>query len=46
MSYRLVVGSVGLALATALTTTALAKTLVYCSEGSPEGVNPHHGFLE
>jgi dipeptide transport system substrate-binding protein len=40
MSYRLVVGGVGLALATALTTPALAKTLVYCSEGSPEGFNP------
>jgi dipeptide transport system substrate-binding protein len=40
MSYRLVVGGLGLALATALTTPALAKTLVYCSEGSPEGFNP------
>jgi dipeptide transport system substrate-binding protein len=40
MTYRLVVGSLGLALATALTTPALAKTLVYCSEGSPEGFNP------
>jgi dipeptide transport system substrate-binding protein len=40
MTYRLVVGSVGLALATALATPALAKTLVYCSEGSPEGFNP------
>ena len=40
MTYRLVVGSVGLALATALATPALAKTLVYCFEGSPEGFNP------
>ena len=40
MTYRLVVGSLGLALATALTTPALAKTLVYCSEGSPEGFTP------
>jgi dipeptide transport system substrate-binding protein len=40
MTYRLVVGSLGLALATALTTPVVAKTLVYCSEGSPEGFNP------
>jgi dipeptide transport system substrate-binding protein len=40
MRYRLIAGSLGLALATALTTPALAKTLVYCSEGSPEGFNP------
>ena len=40
MRYRLVVGGVGLALATALSSPALAKTLVYCSEGSPEGFNP------
>jgi dipeptide transport system substrate-binding protein len=40
MRYRLAVGSLGLALATALTTPALAKTLVYCSEGSPEGFSP------
>jgi dipeptide transport system substrate-binding protein len=40
MTYRLVVGGLGLALATALTTPAFAKTLVYCSEGSPEGFTP------
>ncbi len=40
MTYRLVVGGLGLALATALTTPAFAKTLVYCSEGSPEGFSP------
>ncbi len=37
---RFVVGSLGLALAAALTTQVHAKTLVYCSEGSPEGFNP------
>ncbi len=31
---------VGAALATAISATAGAKTLVYCSEGSPEGFNP------
>lgn len=40
MTYRLIVGCLGLALATALTAPAFAKTLVYCSEGSPEGFNP------
>ena len=40
MKYRLVAGSIGLALATALTAPAMAKTLVYCSEGSPEGFDP------
>lgn len=40
MRYRLAAASLGLALATALTTPALAKTLVYCSEGSPEGFSP------
>ena len=40
MRYRFAVGGLGLALATALTTPALGKTLVYCSEGSPEGFNP------
>ena len=30
----------GAALATAISATAGAKTLVYCSEGSPEGFNP------
>jgi dipeptide transport system substrate-binding protein len=40
MRNRFVVGSLGLALAAALTTQAQAKTLVYCSEGSPEGFNP------
>jgi dipeptide transport system substrate-binding protein len=37
---RFVVGSLGLALAAALTTQVHAKTLVFCSEGSPEGFNP------
>ena len=37
---RFVVGSLGLALAAALTTQVEAKTLVFCSEGSPEGFNP------
>ena len=37
---RFVVGSLGLALAAALTTQVQAKTLVFCSEGSPEGFNP------
>ena len=40
MRYRLAAASLGLAMATALTTPALAKTLVYCSEGSPEGFSP------
>ncbi|MGH6943940.1 MAG: ABC transporter substrate-binding protein, partial [Geminicoccaceae bacterium] len=40
MSYRYVAGSLGLMLAAALTSQAAAKTLVYCSEGSPEGFNP------
>ncbi len=40
MRYRYAVGSLALAVATALTTPVLAKTLVYCSEGSPEGFNP------
>ena len=40
MRYRLAAASLGLAMATALTTPALAKTLVYCSESSPEGFNP------
>jgi dipeptide transport system substrate-binding protein len=39
MTYRHVVGCLGVALA-ALSTPAMAKTLVYCSEGSPEGFNP------
>jgi dipeptide transport system substrate-binding protein len=41
MRHRLVAGGLGLALAVVLTTGAEAqKTLVYCSEGSPEGFNP------
>ena len=39
MTRRIVVGSLGLALAV-LAPDAQAKTLVYCSEGSPEGFNP------
>jgi dipeptide transport system substrate-binding protein len=37
---RWVIGSLGLVLAAALTTQVQAKTLVFCSEGSPEGFNP------
>jgi dipeptide transport system substrate-binding protein len=40
MTRNLAAGSLGLALAAALATGASAKTLVYCSEGSPEGFNP------
>jgi dipeptide transport system substrate-binding protein len=41
MTGRIVAGSVGLALAALLAPDAHAqKTLVYCSEGSPEGFNP------
>ena len=44
MAYKSVVGSAGTALALTLTMTLAtqvdAKTLVYCSEGSPEGFNP------
>jgi dipeptide transport system substrate-binding protein len=41
MSKRLCALGLGLAFATALTSPAFAaKTLVYCSEGSPEGFNP------
>ena len=39
MGYRLAVVGLGVALA-ALSTPAIAKTLVYCSEGSPEGFSP------
>jgi dipeptide transport system substrate-binding protein len=41
MTRRIVAGSLGLALAALLAPEAHAqKTLVYCSEGSPEGFNP------
>ena len=40
MLSRFAVGSLGLALVAALTTQVQAKTLVFCSEGSPEGFNP------
>ena len=40
MTRRFAAGGLGLALAAALATGASAKTLVYCSEGSPEGFNP------
>jgi dipeptide transport system substrate-binding protein len=41
MTRRMVAGSMGLALAALLAPAAHAqKTLVYCSEGSPEGFNP------
>ena len=40
MRSRFIVGSLALALVAALTIQVQAKTLVYCSEGSPEGFNP------
>jgi dipeptide transport system substrate-binding protein len=40
MTRNLAAGSLGFALAVALASGASAKTLVYCSEGSPEGFNP------
>jgi dipeptide transport system substrate-binding protein len=40
MRNRFVVGTLGLALPAAQTTQEQAKTLVYCSERSPEGFNP------
>ena len=41
MTRRIIAGSVGLAVAALLAPAAHAqKTLVYCSEGSPEGFNP------
>jgi dipeptide transport system substrate-binding protein len=41
MTRRIIAGSLGLALAALLAPDAYAqKTLVYCSEGSPEGFNP------
>jgi dipeptide transport system substrate-binding protein len=40
MTRHVAASSLGLALAAALATGASAKTLVYCSEGSPEGFNP------
>jgi dipeptide transport system substrate-binding protein len=39
MTKRFVAGGIGLTLAMLLTTTVQAKTLVFCSEGSPEGFN-------
>ena len=40
MTNRFAAGGLALALAALLSTTVQAKTLVYCSEGSPEGFNP------
>jgi dipeptide transport system substrate-binding protein len=40
MTHRYLAGGLGLALAALMTSTVSAKTLVYCSEGSPEGFNP------
>jgi len=40
MTKRFVTGGLALAVAALLSTTVQAKTLVYCSEGSPEGFNP------
>lgn len=40
MKKRLLTASLGLAMTVALAGGAQAKTLVFCSEGSPEGFNP------
>jgi dipeptide transport system substrate-binding protein len=40
MITRYAAGGLGIALAALLSTAVQAKTLVYCSEGSPEGFNP------
>ncbi|MEM7042625.1 MAG: ABC transporter substrate-binding protein [Pseudomonadota bacterium] len=40
MTKRYAAGGIALAAAALLSTTVQAKTLVYCSEGSPEGFNP------
>ena len=40
MKRELLTAALGLAFATGLAASAGAKTLVYCSEGSPEGFNP------
>lgn len=40
MTKTRVTGSLALAAAALLSTSVQAKTLVYCSEGSPEGFNP------
>ncbi len=40
MKKKLLTAVAGLGLALAMSTTASAKTLVFCSEGSPEGFNP------
>ena len=40
MRLGLTAAATGLALSLGMTGAAVAKTLVYCSEGSPEGFNP------
>lgn len=40
MTVRFAAGGLALAAAALLSSTVQAKTLVYCSEGSPEGFNP------
>ncbi len=40
MKRQVLTASLGLAMTLALAAGAQAKTLVYCSEGSPEGFNP------
>ena len=40
MKRQLLTAALGVAMTMALTAGAQAKTLVYCSEGSPEGFNP------
>ncbi len=40
MKRKILTASLGLGACLALAAGAQAKTLVYCSEGSPEGFNP------
>ena len=40
MKHRIFAATVGLCATVAFSSAVSAKTLVYCSEGSPEGFNP------
>ncbi|MCK4868215.1 MAG: ABC transporter substrate-binding protein, partial [Alphaproteobacteria bacterium] len=40
MKHRIFAATASLCAALAFSSTVSAKTLVYCSEGSPEGFNP------
>ena len=40
MKYQYTLSAIGLSLAMTLSASVNAKTLVYCSEGSPEGFDP------